>query len=243
MASSNREATQKAIHEAAVNVIAQHGFQAASLRMIAKEVGIRAPSLYNYIESKEQFLFDLLRVPLKAMADEFKAKTAGMTDPTTRLRVFVAVHLNFHLHARKEVFIGNMELRNLSKAHYKVIAGLRDDYSALLTTLIEDGVRTGAFRAEAPRVTTFAVLAMLSGVCNWYRPDGLIAAEQLVEIHTELALNMLEPITRASMQAPKPHKLAKSAKPAAKTTSGGAAAATPARRVATTRRKSAAATN
>ena len=64
--SSTGEQTEKAIRAAAVRVIAKHGFQAASLRDIAKEVGIQAPSLYNYIKSKEKLLFELLHEPVEA---------------------------------------------------------------------------------------------------------------------------------------------------------------------------------
>jgi len=68
---SNGEETAKEIRTAAVRVIARRGFQAASLREIAKEVGIRAPSLYNHIKSKEKLLYELLKDPLTAMIAEF----------------------------------------------------------------------------------------------------------------------------------------------------------------------------
>ncbi len=131
-ANSNGEETEKAIREAAVKVIAKHGFQAASLREIAKEVGIRAPSLYNYIKSKEKLLYDLLKVPVSAMIADYETKTRDVTDPVARLQIYVQVHLDFHLNHRLEVFIGNMELRSLSSAHYRTIAALREEYATLL---------------------------------------------------------------------------------------------------------------
>ena len=82
-ANSNGEETEKAIREAAVKVIAKHGFQAASLREIAKEVGIRAPSLYNYIKSKEKLLYDLLKVPVSAMIADYEAKTREVSSADT----------------------------------------------------------------------------------------------------------------------------------------------------------------
>ncbi|OJX06610.1 MAG: hypothetical protein BGO72_16535 [Burkholderiales bacterium 70-64] len=188
-----------AIREAAIRVFAKHGFKAASLRMLAKEVGIQAPSLYNYIKSKERLLFDLLRDVLVALLAEIDAANRGLTDPVARLRNFVQIHLDFHLDSRLEVFVGNMELRNLTKPHYKVVTGLRDGYSGRLTAIVEDGVRTGVFEAVDARVLTFAVLAMLTGVCNWYRPDGRMSKQDLVRIHTDLAFKMLG--ARAGLEA------------------------------------------
>lgn len=188
---SSGDETRRAIREAAVLIIAKYGFHAASLRMIAKEVGIQAPSLYNYIKSKERLLFELLQEPLIDMIDQYRRRTEGIDDPLRRLAILIQVHLDFHLFSRKEVFIGNMELRSLSKPHYKIITGLRDEYSALLTRIIQDGSASGAFKVDDPRVVTFAMLAMLSGVCNWFRPDGLIDAKEVIRIHTNLAFEML----------------------------------------------------
>jgi AcrR family transcriptional regulator len=185
------EETEKAIREAAVRVIAKHGFQAASLREIAKEVGIRAPSLYNYIKSKEKLLYGLLKEPLQAMIAEYRALTEGVTDPATRLQIFTQVHLNFHLHSRLEVFIGNMELRSLSGPHFRTITALREEYARLLQEIIQDGVKQGVFTAPDPRVVSLVMLGMLSGVCNWYKPDGPMSAEEMMQLHLDLAFRAL----------------------------------------------------
>ena len=190
-ATSTGEETEKAIREAAVRVIAKHGFQAASLREIAKEVGIRAPSLYNYIKSKEKLLYELLKEPLQAMIAEYRRLTEGVDDPSVRLQIFTQVHLNFHLNSRLEVFIGNMELRSLTGPHYRTITALREEYAQLLQGIIEDGVKSGAFTAPEPRVVTLVMLGMLSGVCNWYKPDGPMSSEEMVQLHLDLAFRAL----------------------------------------------------
>lgn len=204
---STGEETEKAIRQAAVRVIAKHGFEAASLREIAKEVGIRAPSLYNYIKSKEKLLYDLLKEPLQAMIAEYRQRTEGMTDAAARLQVFTQVHLNFHLHSRLEVFIGNMELRSLTGPHYRTITALREEYAQLLQKIIEDGVAQGVFTALEPRVVTLVMLGMLSGVCNWYRPDGTLSADEMVQLHLDLAFRAL---------GAKPPATSKAGRPAAK---------------------------
>lgn len=191
LAKSNGEETGKAIRKAAVKVIAKRGFQAASLREIAKEVGIQAPSLYNYIKSKEMLLFELLKVPVSGMIADYKRKTEGIADPIQRLQAYVRVHLDFFLHSQLDVFIGNMELRSLSPAHYRVITGFREEYAQLLTEIIEDGVKAKVFHATEPRVMTLVMLGMLSGACNWFRPNGPLTIEELTELHIEMAFKML----------------------------------------------------
>lgn len=192
LATSTGGKTEKAIRAAAVRVIAKHGFQAASLREIAKEVGIRAPSLYNYIKSKEKLLYDLLKEPLQAMIADDRRRTAGIDDPMARLEIFTQVHLDFHLNSRAEVFIGNMELRSLTAPHYRTITALREEYAQVLQSIIEDGVKAGVFTASQPRVVTLVMLGMLSGVCNWYKPEGPMSAEEMMQVHLDLAFRALD---------------------------------------------------
>lgn len=196
------ESTEKSIREAAVKAIAKHGFEAASLRDIAKEVGIRAPSLYNYISSKEQLLYELMKDPLTSMLTEYRALVKDIDDPAGKLRVFVQVHLNFHLHSRLDVFIGNMELRSLSASHYRTISNLREEYARVLQGIIEDGVKAGVFEADQPRVVTLVMLGMLSGVCTWYQPNGPMSSSGMTELHTELAFRMLGADVTAAQASP-----------------------------------------
>jgi len=188
---SSGETTEKSIREAAVKAIAKHGFEAASLREIAKDVGIRAPSLYNYISSKEQLLYELMKDPLTSMLTEYRALVKEIDDPADKLRVFVRVHLGFHLRSRLDVFIGNMELRSLSASHYRTISNLREEYARVLQGIVEEGVKSGAFSAIEPRVTTLIMLGMLSGVCNWYQPGGSMNADEMTDLHIALAFRML----------------------------------------------------
>jgi AcrR family transcriptional regulator len=185
------ESTEKSIREAAVKAIAKRGFEAASLRDIAKDVGIRAPSLYNYISSKEQLLYELMKDPLTSMLTEYRALVKDIEDPAGKLRIFVQVHLNFHLHSRLDVFIGNMELRSLSASHYRTISSLRDEYARVLQGIIEEGVKAGVFEAAEPRVTSLVMLGRLSGVCNWYQPNGAMSSAEMTELHTDLVFRML----------------------------------------------------
>ena len=44
------------------------------------------------------------------------------------------------------------------------------DDSALVRKILSDGSRAGLWKLEDTRVTTLALLAMLTGVNTWYQP-------------------------------------------------------------------------
>jgi len=57
------------IQEVALRIVAEGGIETLTLRRIAKEMGIRAPSLYRHYASKEHILVQLQR---RAMASAFE---------------------------------------------------------------------------------------------------------------------------------------------------------------------------
>lgn len=186
-----RETTEKLIRRAAVSMIAQHGFKSASLRKVAEEVGIQAGSLYNYISSKDEFLFRLLKEHLELMLADFERESVGVTGVTERLTKFIELHMRFHTEQQEEVIIGNLELRSLSPKNRRVVTGLRDRYSMILTNLINEGVRQKLFKVEDPRITSFAILSLMSGVCYWYRADGRVSQADLVDQHIRMVFQLL----------------------------------------------------
>ena len=52
--------TKQKIREAAIELIAQYGYRGASVRKIAKEVGIRESAIYNHFENKEAILRSII---------------------------------------------------------------------------------------------------------------------------------------------------------------------------------------
>jgi AcrR family transcriptional regulator len=185
------EITQKAIREASIRLIARHGYHGVSLRTLADEIGIQAASLYNHIENKQDLLFVLLRGIMEDLVAEVAQKVAQEQGTLSKLCTFVAAHVEFHARRQPEVFIGTMELRSLLPENRTVLVALRDRHEELLQSLVDAGIRERAFSVPSARVATFAILAMLNGVANWYRKNGRHSIPDLQRMYVELTLNLL----------------------------------------------------
>lgn len=183
--------TKEAIRRAAIKRIYQHGFEAMKLRDLAEDVGIQAGSLYNYIKYKEDFLYSLLKDVLVELLDGLAKELDGIETPLTALETFIAFHLRWHTARREEVFIGNMELRSLSATHSAEIVGLRETYEKKLRDILDWGNKDKIWKVRDSKVTTYAIIAMLTGVCTWYRPRGRLSQDQIIEVYRELVLRGL----------------------------------------------------
>jgi len=182
---SHSDITGPKVQEAALRLIAQHGFAAVSMRQIASEVGIQAGALYNYISDKQSLLFDLLRGHMDDPPATRRGQDAGGA-PVERREASTRFHIRWHLPRGDQVFISYMELRNLEPENFAEIERLRKHYEDELQAILEDGLAAGLFRMIAPKVTTLALIAMLTGMTNWYREGGRLPLEQIEEIYVDL---------------------------------------------------------
>lgn len=187
---SHAEITGPAIREAALRLFARSGYAAVSMREIASEVGVRAGALYLYTPDKQTLLFDLMREHLETLLAAWRmAKVEGA--PLERLENFVRFHVDFHLERRDAVFLAYMELRNLSEDNFAVIEELRRAYEEELEDILEAGRATGDFEVADARVTTMALIAMLTGGHVWYRSGGRLSRDAIQKIYWDLTRRMV----------------------------------------------------
>jgi len=190
-AGSHGPATLAAIRKSGLRLIYQHGYEALTLRELAADVGILSGSLYNHIKTKQDLLFTLVRDHMTDLLENLETALAGHDDPTTALAAFVRLHVTYHMERRYEVYIANSELRSLEPENRAAIVAMRQAYEVRLIDILERGVAAGRFKLEDTRVGAFAIIAMLTGICTWYRPDGALGPEQIVALHTDMVMRGL----------------------------------------------------
>jgi len=179
--------TEALIFAAGLRLIHAHGFEGVSLRQIAAEVGIREGSLYNHIASKQELLFRLVGNHMDHLLASLEAALADQWGAEARLRAFVAFHLTYHMERPAEVFVINSELRSLQPDYRDIIVAKRDSYEKIFVAILRQCAAEG-FRIEDPAVAAKAFLAMLTGICNWFRPDGRLSAAELVRLYDDMIL-------------------------------------------------------
>jgi len=189
---SNGEKTAALVREVGIRLIWQHGFEAMSLRRLAAEVGLHPGSLYNHFETKQALLFDIVRDHMETLLAACDAALSGHDEPRDRLIAFTAFHLRYHMTRRMLVYIANSELRSLEPDNRAAIVALRKRYEQKLTDILIAGRARDLFRVADPRVTTFVIIWMLTGICEWYQPDGRMSDDELVALHTDMVLGAVD---------------------------------------------------
>ncbi len=188
---SNGEETARGIRAAALRLFAEKGYAAVSMREIARAVGVQAGALYLYTPDKQSLLADLMTDHLDHLYAAWLQEAPGDVDPPTAFDVFVGFHIRYHLSRVDEVFVAYMELRNLTPENFTRIERLRRRYESVLEDILVAGNASGHFRLEDPRITTLALIAMLTGVNTWYREGGRLSVERIEALYKDMARGMV----------------------------------------------------
>lgn len=182
---SHSDITGPKVQKAALRLIARHGYAAVSMRQIAAEVGVQAGALYNYTSDKQSLLFDLMQSHMTALLDALAAADLK-GDPLQQLEQFTRFHIRYHLPRADHVFVSYMELRNLSPDNFAEIEALRRRYENALEAVLRAGENTGVFAVTDTRVTTMALIGLLTGLSNWYRTDGRLGMDTIETMYWDL---------------------------------------------------------
>jgi hypothetical protein len=91
---------------------------------------------------------------------------------------------------RASVFIH--EWRALQGHRREEIQQRRDAYEGRFRTAIADGVRTGAFHAVDPVVTSAYILTALNGLVSWYNPNGRLSARAIADMFADFSLRAVQ---------------------------------------------------
>jgi AcrR family transcriptional regulator len=183
--------TSRNLRSAAIQLLAERSYEGMNLRLLASKLRLQAGSLYNYIESKQQLLFWLMKDSTEKLLREFEATITPIADPAQQMLKFVAFHVGYHIANRKEASVLLTEMRSLSPQNNRAIKQLQRLYTDKVQEIVERGTAVGKFRVEDSRIATFVLLQMLTSVARWYRPRGRLTVAALIDVYTGLAFAML----------------------------------------------------
>ena len=175
--------TADRVRLAALSLFARHGYAAVSMRQIGREIGLQAGAIYNHFPTKQHLLRGLLVEHMERLLSAWEDNRDDGLPPCEALIAFVRFHIRYHVQCGEEVFISYMELRNLEEQNFQEVEELRRRYEHSLRGILEDGVEANVFTVSDPRVATMAVIAMLTGVTNWFKPDGRLSLDQIEELY------------------------------------------------------------
>jgi AcrR family transcriptional regulator len=180
------------ILDAALQAFFEHGYHGTTTRDLARRAGLSVPGVYHYYPSKQDILFDLMNVIIDELLDRSRqALATAAGDPRSQFDVLVESLLRFHMHRRIGATVSTAELRSLEPENRERYVAKRDEQQRMLDRVILDGVRDGTFSTPYPKDASRAIASLCVGVASWYRPDGSLPVDALLERYLTIARSIV----------------------------------------------------
>jgi len=177
---------RESVMVAAVQLFAEFGYHASSMRDIARIAGIQAASIYYHYASKQALLVEIMETYMLQLNAALEHILSAEHEPQQRLSAAVANHIRLHTTYKNEFFIIDTEIRALEGEKRAYILSLRDRYEALLQELLQDGMESGVFRRGDVKIASYAIIAMCTEVATWFRPAGRLSVQQVTDMYRDM---------------------------------------------------------
>ncbi|EZH66782.1 MULTISPECIES: TetR/AcrR family transcriptional regulator [Geomicrobium] len=169
------------IIDAAVTVIAKHGYHHAQVSKIAKEAGVADGTIYLYFKNKEDILISLFRLKMGTFITTIEKRLETCFDAKEKLRFLVEMHLSQLAEQPDLAVVTQLELRQSARELRLKINDVLKGYVQVMENVIDEGKAEGIFQEQ---LDTKLARQMLFGtldeiVTNWVMKEGKFDLESL----------------------------------------------------------------
>ena len=163
------------------------GYPRATVRDIAKAVGIQSGSIFYYFKTKEDILVDVMEAAMQTFVGAAQRALREASTPETKLRELFVGHLKALHGSSDETAVVLSEWRNLSAKSRRKIVKLRDQVDSMWDEALRDASAAGLVRGDL-RLLRLAMLGSLNWSLQWYAPKGGLSIEELADRFLEFFL-------------------------------------------------------
>jgi AcrR family transcriptional regulator len=185
-------AKKQQILEAAAQVFRQKGYDRATLRDIAKAAGLLPGSLYYYIRSKDELLHQIVAQPIGDLCAELEELVGANTPAAEKLMCAIAMHLHAFEAHYPSLFVYLQNLLQVDAMRRRPFQKQAKRYEESWQRILIQGVQSGEFPPDLDvKVASFAILGMCNWMHRWYRQEGRLSIDDIIQQFTRLILDGL----------------------------------------------------
>ena len=191
MSAMTREAvvdSRQEILRTAARLFQQRGYDATSMNDVAAALKLSKGGLYHHFQGKDEILFHIMSHAMDITEEKVINAVRGISDPEERLRTLIRLHLHVVLSERdREITVMLHENHPLPPPLRKRINARKKEYIHFMERLIAEVRRIRQSKGVvSPRAAAFALLGMINWIYQWYKPEGTLAGEDLVQQYTAI---------------------------------------------------------
>ncbi|WP_257346477.1 TetR/AcrR family transcriptional regulator [Pseudalkalibacillus decolorationis] len=136
------------IIDAAVAVIAKHGYHQSQISKIAKEAGVADGTIYLYFKNKEDLLISLFREKMGKFIDTTRDEIEHVQSIEEKLLTLIEMHFKQLSDDHELAIVTQLELRQTNRDLRVKIGEVLKRYLELVDQIIYDGMEQKTFVSD-----------------------------------------------------------------------------------------------
>lgn len=176
----------EAVLRSAANIFFAKGFHATSIEDVARDVGMLKGSLYYYIKSKDDLLFQLLLAGIED-GDAFIARQIDPRgDPVEQLERAIRAQIDYIIQNKVPFGLFLHEFDSLPGKRQHKLTTVMSRYNNRFVELVQKGQEQGKLMEGEPWIIVNGMLGMCNWLYRWYDTDHVSDPEQVKQAFVEM---------------------------------------------------------
>ncbi len=179
------------IKSCAARLFRKRGFTATSVRDIAADMGMEAPSLYNHIKGKQEILQELLLEIAEKFTSGMRSVKNSNLKAEAKLERLVKLHVDLTIENPDVMALLTSDWVHLEEPAFSQFASLRDNYEKELKEVLKSAITDSGGDAKDVDITLFSILSTLRWLYSWYLKNRDVNP---IELENQLVKTVLKGI-------------------------------------------------
>jgi AcrR family transcriptional regulator len=176
------EQRQQLILRSAAELFADRGFGETLLEDIAEHCGIKRSSIYHYHASKHALLHSLITWKIQDLSDKVDQALSHVQGPAPRLTALMRTLVLDYVASPHEIRILNTQSHHLDAQAQASIAVLQERLIGHARSAIAELCPGTSGEGKRDRALTMMLFGMVNWIPAWYKPQGGLTPNQLVDL-------------------------------------------------------------
>lgn len=165
----------------ATNLFDQKGYNASSMRDLAKEVGVEPASLYSHFRSKEDILKNICDQIANEFFEEQNTRLKKEDSPVEQLRAVIIAHITVIANNLGSASVFFKEWKYFTEPNLTAFAAQRSSYESSFRKIIQSGIEQEYFDAVDVNFIIKLLFSMMNDTSDWYNKDGELSPSAIAE--------------------------------------------------------------
>lgn len=179
------------ILQTAAKIFREKGYHDTSIEEIANELKFTKASIYYYVPSKENLLYECNDMAMNLLLKKGEPIAKLDLPPDEKMRELIKQHVETLIDEISLITVLLQQEYALNEEHRKLIIEKRDRYEKIFTDVLDEGVSSGVFEEYDPKMVKMIIFGAVNWMFHWYSKSGRLKKKEIGEFFADYLVKPL----------------------------------------------------